>query len=98
MNYIFGLPLSRAQEYSADKVGQLLSSDTQGKSLTLLAAGRRNYATMNFERYVENQVKTRHITGVLHNFFQNHPVISWRVAALTHHWHGELFFPCKKMK
>lgn len=95
-NVILGLPLTRAQEYGADKVGQLLSSDKRGKSLTILAAGRRNYATMDFEEYVKTQVESRHFFTIFHNFFQNHPVITWRIKALIHNWHGELFFPIKR--
>lgn len=98
LNYILGDALTRSQEYGADKIGALLSQDKEGKSLTILAAGKNNYFTYSYEEYCKDHVDHRSIVTAIHNFTVNHPVISWRLAALRNKWHGEVYLPLKKPK
>lgn len=95
LNFFIGLPLSRAREYGCDKVGLYLSGDHECKGLRMLAAGKHLYRKVNLEVYEKEQIHTRSFWVTVHNFFADHPVISWRIAALRQQRHGDVLFPKK---
>ena len=73
---------SRAQEYSADRFGASITNKIAMPSLSILAAGKRNYERLNVESYINNDTKkfNRFWMAVV-NFQSNHAVLRRRLAA-----------------
>jgi Zn-dependent protease with chaperone function len=94
INYIFAKALSRANEYSCDKLGAKLSGDIDGKSLMILSAGKHNYREVNLEDFVQVQDK-KSIWVTISNFFMDHPINSWRIIAVAKKHHGGVWFKKK---
>ncbi len=92
IRYVVGLPLSRAREYGCDKVGAHLAGDTCCKGLLMLAAGKHLYRQVDLSQYEAAHIHERSAWDVVHNFFIDHPNISWRIAALRQNRHGDLFW------
>ncbi|MDO4694091.1 MAG: M48 family metallopeptidase [Eikenella sp.] len=95
INYFVGLPLSRAREYGCDKVGHALSGDSECRGLLMLASGKHLYRKVDLDAYEAEQVHARSFWATVHNFFIDHPVINWRIAALRQQRHGDLLIPKK---
>lgn len=93
LNYLIGLPLSRAREYGCDKIGLELSGDRDCKGLMMLAAGKHLYRQVDMAAYENNHIHNGGFWAGVHNFFIDHPVISWRIAALRQNRHGDLLWP-----
>jgi len=91
VNYIFARALSRANEYSCDKLGAKFSGDTSGKSLLILSAGKHNYQDIDLEEYMQLHDK-KSIWVTISNFFMDHPINSWRIIAIAKGHHGGLWF------
>lgn len=96
LNYILGLPLSRAREYSCDKVGFALSNDNEQRGLIMLASGKHLYKDVDIHVYDEEHIQKRSLWATLNNFFGDHPSINWRIAALKQKRHGDLFWASKQ--
>jgi len=91
VNYIFARALSRANEYSCDKLGAKFSGDTSGKSLLILSAGKHNYQDINLEEFMELHDRKSFWTTIS-NFFMDHPINSWRIIAIAKKHQGGLWF------
>lgn len=92
VNYIFGLPLSRAQEYSCDKIGHAFAADDAYRGLTMLAAGKHLYIQLNTQAHVEESTERRGFWMAVSNFFDDHPIIAWRINAIRRNHNGGIFF------
>lgn len=95
LNYLIGQPLSRAREYGCDKIGYALTGDRACKGLLLLAAGKHLYRQVDIDAYEKDQIAGGQKWAAVHNFFIDHPVISWRIAAIRQNRHGDLFIAKK---
>ncbi|MBQ0935033.1 M48 family metallopeptidase [Ideonella paludis] len=92
LNYLLGLPLSRACEYSSDQVGAQLSGDRDGQALMMLAAGKHLYTEVNPAAHHSAQISERSLWDVAHNAGSSHPNLNWRIAALRCRCHGPLMW------
>lgn len=92
INYFVGLPLSRAQEYGCDKIGYALSQDNECRGLLMLAAGKHLYRQVDIATYEKEQIGKRSYWATFHNAQIDHPIISWRIAALRENKHGAIFW------
>lgn len=97
LNYLIGEPLSRAREYGCDKLGHALAADRDCKGLIMLAVGKHLYRQINIDAYEKEHIHGSQYWASVHNFFIDHPVINWRIAAIRHNRHGDLFW-AKKVK
>ena len=97
LNYLIGEPLSRAREYGCDKLGHALAADRDCKGLLMLAAGKHLYRQINIDAYEKEHIHGSQYWASVHNFFIDHPVINWRIAAIRQNRHGDLFW-AKKAK
>lgn len=95
LNYLIGQPLSRARGYGYDKIGYALTGDRACKGLLLLAAGKHLYRQVDIDAYEKDQIAGGQKWAAVHNFFIDHPVISWRIAAIRQNRHGDLFIAKK---
>ena len=91
-SYIFGLPLSRAQEYSCDKIGHAFAADNAYKGLTMLGAGKHLYIQLNTQAHLEESTERRGFWMTVSNFFSTHPIVNWRINAVRRDHHGGIFF------
>ncbi len=94
VNYIFGRGLSRAREYSCDKLGAHLSGDTDGTALMILSAGKHNYQEVDIDTFVEDQ-NQRNIWVTFANFFMDHPINAWRILAINKKYYGGIWLKKK---
>lgn len=92
LKYLIGEPLSRAREYGCDKIGYALSGNKDCKGLLMLAAGKHLYRQVNMQAYEAAQLHAGQKWAALYNLFGDHPVISWRIAAIRQNRHGDLFW------
>lgn len=92
-NYILWLPLSRAREYTCDRVGMELSGQTNGKALMIIGVGKYGWhENMDPKKHVENMFNYANFWVTLSNFFVDHPVVIWRVHAIQNKTWGGIFF------
>jgi Zn-dependent protease with chaperone function len=78
---VLGTALSRAQEYSCDRIAlQLCPEGKHGIFLLLL--GRHLYKNVNIEEYLLQAKRTRGLLEFLVNINATHPVNTRRVLAL----------------
>lgn len=95
ISFFIGLPLSRAREYGCDKVGFKLSGDRECKGLIMLASGKHLYQQVNLSAYEKEQIIKTSIWDMAANAKIDHPVITWRVAAIRQNRHGDLIWHSK---
>ena len=84
---IIGPALSRAQEYSADRVAQALCDDRNSvECMMLLAAGRHLYKHADVHDYLErinmNHNWLERFARLLVNLFADHPIAPFRTRAI----------------
>ena len=92
VNYIFGLPLSRAREYSCDKIGQAFAADDAYKGLTMIGAGKHLYNQLNTQAHLVESTERRGFWMTVSNFFSTHPIVNWRINAVRRGHNGGIFF------
>ena len=97
IQYLIGQPLGRAHGYGCDKLGYALAADRDCKGLLMLAAGKHLYRQINIDAYEKEHIHGSQYWASVHNFFIDHPVINWRIAAIRQNRHGDLFW-AKKVK
>lgn len=83
---IIGPAFSRSQEYSADRVAQILTRRPGTDCMAMLAAGRHLYAHVDPEDYVRAITAKRNFVERLARFFVNlfssHPIAPLRTMAI----------------
>ena len=57
VNYVLGLPLSRAKEYGCDKIGHAIAQDDAYKGLVMLAAGKHLYNQLDTQAHIEESTE-----------------------------------------
>lgn len=96
-NYLLWLPLSRAREYTCDRVGMELSGQTNGKALMIIGVGNHGWhENMDPKKHVENMFHHAIPFVAFDNFFHTHPALIWRVHAIQNKTWGGIF--CRKTK
>lgn len=60
-------------------------------------AGKHLYRQINIDAYEKEHIHGSQYWASVHNFFIDHPVINWRIAAIRQNRHGDLFW-AKKAK
>ncbi len=91
LNFIIALPLSRAKEYSCDKVGYALTQDAECKGLLLLTAGKHLYNNLNTAEHIQETVEQGGLWATLVNFMAGHPILAWRVNAIRKGHNGGVY-------
>lgn len=81
---IFALPLSRAREYSADRVMQTLirDKDVSEKALIKLAVGSKLGKIVNIEKYVGQRKEEGNLFSWLSEKLSTHPDLPNRIKAI----------------
>lgn len=83
---VLGALMTRAQEYSADRVAQILTQQTGTKCMTMLTAGRHLYAYVDTDDYINNILKEKnlleHVSYFFVNLFASHPIMPFRIKAI----------------
>jgi Zn-dependent protease with chaperone function len=80
---VFGPLLSRSQEYSADRIAQLLmDNDCVDKAMTLIA-GRHLYKYIHARDYIDDEENQKGLFMWIVNLTASHPVMPKRIAALA---------------
>ena len=84
---VFGPLLSRAQEYSADRVAQALTDNTNSaECMALLTVGRHLYKHMDVNDYLQSAEANHNFLERLSRFVVNmmatHPITPFRVKAI----------------
>ncbi|PID70383.1 hypothetical protein CSB37_01685 [bacterium DOLZORAL124_38_8] len=92
VKYIFGLPLSRARELGCDKLAQKLSKNTDGRPLMMLSAGKYAYQDIDMEEYTKEHFEKKNFWAWVSNLFNDHTILSWRIAAIRKNHQAGLFF------
>lgn len=72
-----------------------ITADRACKGLLMLAAGKHLYRQVDIDAYEKDQIAGGQKWAAVHNFFIDHPVISWRIAAIRQNRHGDLFIAKK---
>ena len=80
---VFGPMLSRAREYSCDRISQLLNQSDCLASIMLLYAGRHLYKYVDVQDYLYSVQQERGFFLWLFNLNSSHPIGPKRVAALA---------------
>ena len=84
---ILGPLYSRSQEYTADRVAQVLTESTGIKCMAMLSAGRHLYPYVDAEDYLENIYRHPNVLERLGRWIVNltvdHPIAPFRVAAIV---------------
>jgi len=83
----FGNLLTRAMEYSCDRVAQALTDDKQSaQSLIICAAGRHLYKHVDMNEYINNALGNygplQRLARLLLNLTKSHPIMPFRIKAL----------------
>lgn len=91
VNYIIGLPLSRAKEYGCDKVGHALTQDYDCKGLLMLTAGKHLYNNLDLAEHIAETVDQGGLWQTVTNFLAGHPILAWRVNAIRKGHNGGIF-------
>ena len=76
-------PLSRAREYSCDRVAQLLLQRNGVNEMMVLSAGRHLYKYVDAEDYLINAKKEKGLFLWVLNLLSTHPIMQKRIAALA---------------
>lgn len=94
-NYIPLLPntLSRAREYSCDRVAQHLSGVSGVEPMLALVVGKHLYKKIDIEDYVNHCHEVRGFFVFIYNLMATHPIMPKRIQALLNdHGSGRLIF------
>lgn len=91
LNYLIGLPLGRAKEYSCDKVGHAFAQDHDCKGLLMLTAGKHLYHQLDIDAHIEETVEQGGKWQTLWNLTSSHPILAWRVNAVRKGHNGGIF-------
>lgn len=94
-NYIpiLSSALSRAREYSCDRVAQHLTGVSGVEPMLALVVGKHLYKKVDVADYVEHCHEVRGFFVFIYNMLSSHPIMPKRVQALLHdHGSGRLFF------
>ena len=92
VNFIIGLPLGRAKEYSCDKVGHAIAQDFDCKGLLMLTAGKHLYHGLDMAKHIEESVEQGGFWMTIVNFMATHPILAWRVNAIRKGHNGGVIF------
>ncbi len=95
INYFFGLPLSRAREYSCDKIGEQLSKDSTGNALMIVSVGKYAYQNIDLEEYTKEHFDKPCFWSWIANLMQEHGLVAWRISAIRKKHHAGLIFKNK---
>jgi Zn-dependent protease with chaperone function len=79
----FNSTLSRAREYSCDRIAQLLLGRDGIREMMVLTVGRHLYKYVNIQDYILNAGREKGLLLWIVNFLTSHPVTTKRVAALA---------------
>lgn len=96
VNYFLGLPMSRIQEYEADKVGALLAPTETWSSLAMLIWWKDLYKKINIEEYCKQNDNHTDFSSIFANLLVDHPIIPRRIQAIRDKIHWGVFLPIKK--
>lgn len=94
-NYIpiLSSALSRAREYSCDRVAQHLVGVSGVEPMLALIVGKHLYKKVDIEDYVKHCHEVRGFFVFLYNLLSSHPIMPKRIQALLKdHGSGRLFF------
>ena len=94
-NYIpiLSTALSRAREYSCDRVAQHLTGMSGVEPMLALVVGKHLYKKVDVEDYVQHCHEVRGFFVFIYNLMATHPIMPKRVQALLRdHGSGRLFF------
>ncbi len=94
-NYIpiLSSALSRAREYSCDRVAQHLTGVSGVEPMLALVVGKHLYKKVDVADYVEHCHEVRGFFVFIYNMMSSHPIMPKRVQALLRdHGSGRLFF------
>lgn len=80
---IFSQTLSRAQEYSCDRLAQLLSGSDGVDAMMTLTAGIHLYKQVDKADYIEHAKSVKGLFVFCYNLVCDHPVVTKRVLALV---------------
>jgi Zn-dependent protease with chaperone function len=80
---VFGHTLSRAREYSCDRVAQLLVDRDCVREAMILSAGRHLYPYVDLDDYLQNARREGGFFLWLTNLMSTHPIALKRIAALA---------------
>ncbi len=90
---IIGQALSRAREYSCDRVAQHLTGVSGVEPMLALVVGKHLYKKVDVEDYVKHCHETRGFFIFIYNLLSSHPIMPKRIQALLKdHGSGRLFF------
>ena len=90
---ILSTALSRAREYSCDRVAQHLVGVSGVEPMLALIVGKHLYKKVDIEDYVKHCHETRGFFVFLVNMLSTHPIMPKRIQALLKdHGSGRLFF------
>ena len=92
VNYVLGLPLSRAKEYSCDRIGHAIAQDDAYKGLLMLTAGKHLYNQLDTQAHIEESTEERGFWMAIANLFSTHPIVAWRINAVRKNHNGGIFF------
>ena len=90
-NYIFRNHLSRAQEYSCDKIGHAIAQDDSYKGLLMLTAGKHLYINTDTQAHIQESASERGFWMTIYNIQTTHPILAWRISALHKNHNGGVF-------
>ena len=91
LNCIIALPLTRAKDYSCDKVGHAVAQDYDCKGLLMLTAGKHLYRRLDFAGHAEESLEQGGLWSTIVNFMSTHPILAWRVNAIRKGHNGGVF-------
>lgn len=94
-NYVpvIGTALSRAREYSCDRVAQHLTGVSGVEPMLALVVGKHLYKKVDVEDYVKHCHETRGFFVFIYNLLSSHPIMPKRIQALLKDkGSGRLFF------
>ncbi|MBO4927603.1 MAG: M48 family metallopeptidase [Clostridiales bacterium] len=90
---IIGNALSRAREYSCDRVAQHLVGKSGIEPMLALVVGKHLYKKVDVEDYVKHCHEVRGFFVFIYNLMASHPIMPKRIQALLRdHGSGRLFF------
>lgn len=93
-NYVpfLGTALSRAREYSCDRVAQVITQDSGVEAIMSLFAGKHLYKRVNVQDYLDNVYNIKGFFVWIYNALSTHPILPKRIVALINrNYYGKLF-------
>lgn len=77
-----GSALSRAREYSCDRVAQVVSGSDGIDAMMALTVGKHLYKRINVQDYIDNSMQVRGFFVWAYNLTASHPIMTKRIKAL----------------